>query len=145
MSVVRFHDRAYLHVGSRWFVWEPSWSLFRPVDGLAWNGTKFVLDDIAYCADITDRQYGFGTEAMYQLCSKLSEAWAEKVDDAPVVPTLSIGKNEWFFDRPLVLTPCAQRTKESWRAMNVFRRTFRVHRRARQAFTKRNLQKVNAS
>ena len=77
--ITRFHDRAYLHVASRWFVWEPAWSLFRPVDGLAWDGTKFVLDDAAYCADITDRQYGFGSEEMYQLCSKLSEAWADEV------------------------------------------------------------------
>jgi len=137
--IVRFHDRAYLHVGSRWFVWEPVWSLFRPVDGLAWDGTKFVLDDTAYCADITDRQYGFGSEAMYQVCTKLSETWADKVADAPVAKVLTIGKNEWFFDRPMVLTACASRTKESWRAMGLQRKSLRVLRRSpRKTFTKRN-------
>lgn len=137
--ITRFHDRAYLHVGSRWFIWEPVWSLFRPVDGLAWNGTKFVLDDAAYCADITDRQYGFGSEEMYQVCTKLSETWADKVPDAPVAKVLSIGKNEWFFDRPMVLTPCASRTKDSWRAMGLQRKSLRVLRRApRKTFTKRN-------
>jgi hypothetical protein len=133
----RFHDRAYLHVASRWFVWEPAWSLFRPVDALAWDGTKFVLDDAAYCADITDRQYGFGSEEMYQLCSKLSEAWADKVPDAPVAKVLTIGKAEWFFDRPMSLTPCAPRTKESWRATGLQRRSLRVFRSPRKTFTKR--------
>jgi hypothetical protein len=137
--IVRFHDRAYLHIGSRWFVWEPVWSLFRPVDGLAWNGATFVLDDTAYCADITDRQYGFGSEEMYQVCTKLSETWADKVADAPVAKVLTIGKNEWFFDRPMVLTSCAPRTKESWRAMGLQRKSLRVLRRSpRKTFTKRN-------
>jgi hypothetical protein len=136
MSVARFHDRAYLHIGSRWFVWEPAWSMFRPVDGLAWNGTAFVLDDSEYCSDMTDRQYGFGTEAMYQVCLKLTETWAGKVEDAPVAKVLSIGTNEWFYDRPMVLTPCAPRTKESWKAMGLSRRTLRRH--PRKTFTKRN-------
>ena len=133
----RFHDRAYLHVVSRWFVWEPAWSLFRPVDGLAWDGTKFVLDDAAYCADITDRQYGFGSEEMYQVCSQLSETWADKVPDAPVANVLNIGKAEWFFDRPMVITPCAPRTKESWRATGLQRRSLRVFKSPRKTFTKR--------
>lgn len=135
----RFHDRAYLHIGSRWFVWEPAWSMFRPVDGLAWNGTAFVLDDSAYCSDITDRQYGYGSEEIYQTCMKLTETWGDKVANAPVSKVLSIGQNEWFFDRPMVLTPCAPRTKESWKAMGLARRSLRVLRRIpRKTFTKRN-------
>ena len=145
MSVVRFHDRAYLHVGSRWFIWEPSWSLFRPIDGLAWDGSTFTLDDSAYCSDITDRQYGFGTEEMYQLCLKVSEKWADKVVDAPIVNVLSIGKHEWFFDRPLTLTPCAPRTKDSWKALGLARKTHRSFRVLRKTFTKRTLVKSNAS
>jgi len=133
----RFHDRAYLHVASRWFVWEPAWSLFRPVDGLAWDGTKFVLDDGAYCADITDRQYGFGSEEMYQMCSKLSEVWADKVPDAPVAKVLTIGKAEWFFDRPMVITPCAPRTKESWKATALHPSSPRVIRPPHNTPTKR--------
>jgi hypothetical protein len=85
---------------------------------------------------MTDRQYGFGTEAMYQVCLKLTETWGDKVDDAPVAKVLSIGTNEWFFDRPMVLTPCAPRTKESWKAMGLSRRTLRRH--PRKTFTKRN-------
>ena len=136
VTIHRFHDRAYLHIGSRWFVWEPVWSMFRPVDGLAWNGTTFVLDDSAYCSDITDRQYGYGTEEMYQVCLKLTETWESKVEDAPIRKVLSFGTNEWFFDRPMVLTPCAPRTKESWKAMGLARRTLRAH--PRKTFTKRN-------
>lgn len=143
--IVSFHDRAYLHVGSRWFVWEPAWSLFRPVDGLAWNGTKFVLDDSAYCSDITDRQYGFGSEQMYQTCAKLTDVWGPKVQDAPIAKSLSIGKNEWFFDRPMVLTPCAARTKDSWRAMGLQRKSLRVFKSLRKTFTKRNQVYHNAS
>ena len=133
-----FHDRAYLHIGSRWFVWEPAWRSFRPIDGLAWNGVEFVLDDAAYCSDITDRQYGYGTDDMYQTCAKLTEAWADKIESAPIAKVLTIGKNEWFFDRPMVLTPCAPRTKESWRAMRLQRRSLRVFRAPRKTFTKRN-------
>jgi hypothetical protein len=74
---------------------------------------------------------------MYQMCSKLSEVWADKVPDAPVVKVLTIGKNEWFFDRPMALTPCAPRSKDSWRATGLQRKSLRVFKSPRKTFTKR--------
>lgn len=136
--LVRFHDTVYLHIKSRWFVWESAWSMFRPIDGLAWDGAKYIMNDTAYCSDPTSKYYGFGSEPMYTLCYHLTHEYSEKVADAPTVPSLTIGPSTWFFDRTMSLTPCAPTDKSSWRrAINGKRKTLRVL--TRKTFTKRNL------
>lgn len=133
--MIRYGDRVFLHEKSRWYVWEPSWKLYRPIDGLRWTGTELRLDDTAYITDPMDDLYGFGTERMYNTCFNLSQNFAD-VENAKAVPHLTIGTPEWFCDRPVCLTPCAPRDIESWRRMKLHRRTMRKH--MRKTFTKRN-------
>jgi hypothetical protein len=134
--MIRYADRVFLHQQSRWFIWEPSWKLYRPIDGLRWTGTELRLEDHAYCKDPLDDLYGFGTDRMYTLCFNLSQNFAD-VENAKALPFLTIGTPEWFRDRPLALTPCAPRTVESWKRMNLKRRTVRSC--LRKTFTKRNM------
>lgn len=114
-------------LGRRWVVWDPYW---RPIDGIEWTGTEWRLQDRAYCADPTSHLYAYGTTAMKEACEQLPEPGDEICKDW-------IGTPEWFFDRPVVLSPCAPRTLDSWRRMGVKRRTFKV-RVGRKTFTKRS-------
>jgi hypothetical protein len=103
-------------VNGRWVAWDPYW---RPIDAIEWTGTEWILKDETYSKDPTD-----------YMCETLSDP-----TDADVCPDW-IGTPEWFFDRPVVLSPCAPRTLESWKRMGLRRRTFRV-RSGRKTFTKR--------
>jgi len=133
--MIRYGDRVFLHEGSRWYLWESSWKMYRPIDGLRWTGTDLKLDDRAYCTDPMDDLYGFGTHRMYNHCFNLSQSFGD-IENAKPVPFLTIGTPEWFRDRPIALTPCAPRDIESWKRMNLRRKTVRRH--ARKTFTKRN-------
>jgi hypothetical protein len=110
-----FHDRLLLEYKKWWFVWEEAWDAFRPINGIAWNGTAFVLDDAEYCSDPLNPMYGYRTQTMKDLCDLLGDL---KVDDVrtelitPPLPSL-----EWFYDRRVPLTPCAPRDHESWKRM----------------------------
>ncbi len=132
--MIRYGDRVFLHEGSRWYVWESSWSMYRPIDGLRWDGTTLRLDDRAYCKDLTDPLYGYGDERTHTRCFNLSQNFAD-VENAKPVPFLSVGTPEWFRDRPVALTPWAPGYAESWKRMNLKRRTVRGH--PRKTFTKR--------
>lgn len=109
--------------------------MYRPIDGLRWTGTDLKLDDRAYCTDPMDDLYGFGTHRMYNHCFNLSQSFGD-IENAKPVPFLTIGTPEWFRDRPIALTPCAPRDIESWKRMNLRRKTVRRH--VRKTFTKRN-------
>jgi hypothetical protein len=114
MSLFEFQDRVYLHYKQYWFVWEPAWESFRPIDGVRWNGTTFVIDDITYCKDPLDEFYGYGTAQMKQVCSLLRPRY----DEIPKrVYSLDTGNSEWFRDRFVAITPCAPRDKDSWKRM----------------------------
>jgi hypothetical protein len=114
-------------VGRVWVAWDPYW---RPITGLEWTGTSWHLNDGEYCIDLTDPEYAFGSAAMKTMCEQLSEPTDEDICKD------WIGTPEWFFDRPVVLNPCAPRTLDSWRRLGVRRRTFKV-RLNRKTFTKR--------
>lgn len=131
----RLGDRVFLHEGSRWYLWESSWGLYRPINGLRWDGFKLKLDDIEFCKDPTDELYGYGTDRMYTVCFNLSQNFPN-IEEAEPVPFLTIGTEEWFHDRPLALTVCAPRDTLSWKRTNLQRRTLRKH--PRKTFTKRN-------
>lgn len=109
-----FNDLLLLDHRGWWFVWETAWDSFRPIDGLAWDGTRFVLDDRRYCADPTDPLYGYGSDVMKDLCELLGDARHDLPVEADWVP---LGTPEWFVDRPAVLTPCAPRDRVSWKRM----------------------------
>lgn len=114
MSVVEFQGRQYLQYKQYWFVWEPAWESFRPIDGVFWNGTTFDIEDVKYCTDPTDELYGYGSQQMKQVCSLLRD----KYSLAPKrVASLNTGNSEWFRDRLVAIRPCAPRDKESWKRM----------------------------
>jgi hypothetical protein len=126
----------FLHEGSRWYVWEAPWGMYRPIDALEWDGSHLRLNDRAYCIDPTDEYYGFGNERTYSQCFNLSQEFSD-IENAKPVPFLTIGRQEWIRDRPVAVTQCAPRDLESWKRMNLKRRTIRNH--PRKTFTKRNI------
>jgi hypothetical protein len=85
--------------------------------------------------DPTDQMYGYGDERTYNKCFHLTQEFSD-IDDAKPIPFLSVGTPEWFRDRPVALTVCAPRDVDSWKRMNLKRRTVRRH--PRKTFTKRN-------
>ena len=112
-----FRDRLVLEYKQWWFVWEESWESFRPINGIAWDGTTFRINDREYCSNPFDPLYGYGSERMKELCDVLGDI---RVDEPPVeVDTLltAPASMEWFYDRRGALTPCAPRTRESWKRM----------------------------
>lgn len=108
-----FQDRIFLEHRKWWFVWEPAWENFRPIEDVVWTGTTFHIKDDIYCADPTSPLYGYKTPQMLQVCELLQD----KSTETPVkVSTLPIG-TEWFRDRFVSLSPCASRDPRSWKRM----------------------------
>jgi hypothetical protein len=115
MSVVEFGDHTFLEFKTYWFVWEPSWDKWRPIQGFEWNGTSFVIDDGAYCNDPLDPYYGFGSPQMMKLCELLEFKRKEgqpKEVDSPV-----IGERTWVRDRYVAVTACAPTDLASWKRL----------------------------
>ena len=139
MSLVSFQGNVYLQRSTHWFVWESAWSMFRPIDALQWDGTRFVTDDKAYCADPTDELFGFGSEKMKEACSILTEAYDGKRSEAAAVSSLCIGEGTWLRDRQVSLTPCAPRDVPSWKRLCGGRSATCKQHLARQRFTKRTM------
>ena len=110
-----FRDRLILEYKNWWFVWEEAWDAFRPIDGIRWDGARFVLDDRTYCTDPSDPLYGYASQNMKDFCDLLSDHRSE--DTPKEVRTLESANPEWFFDRRVTLTPCAPRTHASWKRM----------------------------
>ena len=135
--LARFQDQVFLQEG-RWFVWDSSLSLFRPIDGFAWNGTAWVLDDRAYRTDPLDKAYCFGSGEMLAHCVELTKRHESAVETAPKATWLSIGNPVWFRDRLVNLTHAAPHDLISWkRLVKGHARTCK--RRSSKKFTKRNL------
>ena len=135
--LVRFHNRVFLQEG-QWFLWDTSLGLFRPIDNYAWDGTKYVVDDIAYRKDPLAKTYCFGSTEMLAKCVELSKKYESKIETAPVPTFLSLGTLEWFRDRPVNFTHAAPKDAGSWkRLVNGNRRTCK--RRSSKRFTKRTI------
>jgi len=137
MSLSRYGDSVFLKYKQNYFVWEPAWEGFRPVDAVQWTGTSFQIDDKEYTKDITDPLYGYGSESMKKVCTVLTETYGPSVSSSPQIDTPEIGPLTWFRDRHVSLTPCAPTDVSSWkRLVRQRRRTCR--RGPRNKFTKRN-------
>ena len=139
--LIRSQDKVFLNIGSsKWFVWEPSWDRYRPIDGMKWDGTRFILDDAAYCTDPSSDLYGYGGNAeLSDFCSTLGERY-DATKAVPVSGSIAIGSSlEWFRDRPMALTLCAPRDAASWKRMLCGSRARTCKRKTRTRFTKRNL------
>lgn len=108
-----FRDKTFLEYKRYWFVWEPAWEAFRPIEGVSWDGTTFQIKDDMYCADPTSSVYGYGSPEMAQLCELLKDRYD---NTATKVSTLPIG-TEWFRDRFVEMTVCAPRDAKSWKRM----------------------------
>lgn len=117
MSLFQFQDLVLLQYKTLWFLWEPAWETFRPIDGLRWNGTAFVLDDKKYTAEILSETYGFGSPIMRKLCEELATKFGSNISKAQRVATPQVGETEWFRDRFVSFTPCAPKDKASWKRM----------------------------
>jgi hypothetical protein len=113
MSVLKVGEAVYLDLKSTWFVWESAWDCYRPVTSVAWDGTRVVTDDRAYCADPTDPLYGYGSVKMQELCTLLSTRYPPSMARPSSLP--AIGQPTWLYDRFVCLTPCAPRDKASWK------------------------------
>lgn len=137
MSLSQYGDSVFLNYKQNYFLWEPAWEGFRPVDAVQWTGTSFQIDDSAYTQDITDPLYGYGSESLKKVCDVLTETYGPSVPSAPVIETPEIGPLTWFRDRHVSLTPCTPIDLPSWKRL--VRRGRRTCRRGpRNKFTKRN-------
>lgn len=117
MSLFKFQDYVYLEYKKNWFLWEPAWERFRPIRGIQWNGTHFVVEDTEFCKDPLDVLYGYGSSQMKQICDAFTEKYASQISNAKTVHSPETGNVEWFYDRRVLLTPCCPRTKECWKRM----------------------------
>lgn len=113
MSLVKVGDSVLLRLKTAWFLWEPAWESWRPIDALAWNGEHIELQDRTYCADPLDPLYGYGSAKMQELCRILTDVYP--ASEAKPGPLPAVGPQEWFYDRFLSLTRCAPRDKASWK------------------------------
>jgi hypothetical protein len=108
---MEFQGRKYYRYKKYWFVWEPAWDSFRPIDGVVWNGTSYVIDDSSYCQDPMSEYYGYGSPQMKQVCELLNPTEFKRVYG------IDTGNGEWFRDRFVPMTHYAPRDKQSWKRM----------------------------
>ena len=108
-----FQDKVYLEHRKWWFVWEPAWESFRPIEDVVWTGDSFQIKDDLYCSDPTTTLYGYGSAQMLQLCELLQD----KYTDTPVKVSSLPNGTEWFRDRFVAFKPCAPRDIKSWKRM----------------------------
>ncbi len=120
------NDQLVLEHKGWWFLWENAWDSFRPINGVKWDGNRFIYDDQEYCSDPTDPLYGYGSQVMKDLCDLLADSRHEIPEETD---SLRTGQLEWFYDRPMSLTACAPRDMASWKRMSKgVHRTCRRHR-----------------
>jgi hypothetical protein len=141
MELIKFKGTIYGKVKTQFFVWEPSWESFRPIEKIAWNGKAIVAVDGIYKDDIFDPFYGYGSAEMKHLCKVLTENTDLGVSESDTMPWIA---GEWWRDRQCSFAnECTSRTPASWnryiKYMNSKSKTLRNHRETRA--TKRLLPK----
>jgi hypothetical protein len=118
----RFQDRVFLQRDAQWYVWEPTWDSMRPIDGFAWTGRRYEIQDTSFTTDPFSETFGYGS--LKQTAHALSDECLDHVESAPAVPFACIGTPVWAGDRFLVTT-----APDTWRAhhaaFNLRRRTLR--------------------
>lgn len=117
MSLYHHHSRIFLNYKTSWFIWEEEWDSFRPITSFSWTGSKFFLDDRAYCSDPSDEFYGYGNSQMKQACDLLTQKYKSKFIDIQDLNNIGIGPSQWFYDRNISLTPCAPKDISSWKRL----------------------------
>ena len=134
----RFKERVFLKKGE-WFVWEPSWDMFRPISAFSWDGKSYVIDDSQYTKDPFSDLFGFGTPEMKDICIKLTDDNLQNIENAPHVVEACIGTPIWARDRFVVMEPESIPTwRTHLRSIGCRARTCRSQPRGKK-FTKRTL------
>ena len=118
MSLHKYQNLTLLDYKSNWFLWEAAWHGFRPITAIAWDGTKFFLDDRMYCADPSDPLYGYGSVQMKQICDLLTQKYESSLGSANPMKSPAVGPVEWFHDRFISFTPCAPKDTSSWKRLS---------------------------
>jgi len=129
MELCRFKGNLYGKIKTQFFVWESEWDLFRPVERIAWDGSKIVVVDHRYKKDIFDPYYGFGSAEMKAACKKLTDITELGIPESDSLPWLD---KEWFRDRKCTFAyACTPKTSASWlkyvKYQNSKPRTLRAH------------------
>ena len=95
--LIRFRGRIFGRDGHQWYVWEPRWDSMRPIDGYAWDGTRYILQDTRYLGDLFEENFGFGEHV--QKCAELTGKWADQLDSVPESKDAVIGNAPvWWKD-----------------------------------------------
>jgi hypothetical protein len=135
MDLRIFHDRIYGRHSNQLFVFEPAWDTFRPIDHVAWDGTRYTILDETFKRDLFDPNYGYGTLEMKALCRQLInetelDTATELKDIVEFWKWYGETKLKWWKDRPcLFASPCVSREQDGWKSylhyMNVRAKTLR--------------------
>ena len=119
MEVCEFHGHVIGKFKNQLFVFEFSWDNVRPIDCVAWNGSKFVIVD-KFKQNLFDPYYGFGSPEIKQLCNKLfneTEFDERQVFTNPTEFWKWCGsKTVWFRDRECLFTNSSNaHSVDSWK------------------------------
>ena len=135
--LAKFQDRIFLK-NDRWYIWDSSLGLFRPIDNFSWNGSTWVVDDVAYRKDPMEKTYCFGSAEMLLKCMQLSKKYEPILETVKTATYLDIGSPKWFRDRPVNFTHAAPQDVASWKQL-VKGRARTCKRRSTNKFTKRTI------
>jgi hypothetical protein len=128
MDLIKFKGILYGKLDNQFFIWDSSWETFRPVEKIAWNGSKVIVIDSKYKSDIFDPYYGFGSREMNLKCLNLSQTTDLEIPENTDIKWLT---EEWWRDRRCNFSPCAEKDVTSWRRYlkytNAKHRTIRIH------------------
>jgi len=133
MELCKFKGTVYGKIAKQFFIFESEWDSFRPVERIAWDGTKIIIVDQVYKKDIFHSSYGFGSPEMKAACKKLTEITELGIPESESLPWLD---TEWFRDRKCTFAyDCTPRTPDSWaryiRYQNSKPRTLRKYHHSR--------------
>ena len=118
MEVCEFYGEVYGKLRNQLFVFEFSWDNVRPIEYVAWDGSKFVIVD-KFKKNLFDPYYGFGSREMKVLCNKLfneTEFEPRQVFTNPTDFWKWCGhKTTWFRDRDCLLSSSSAHSVDSWK------------------------------
>lgn len=99
----RFGGHIFKKVDTQWFVWEPHWDSFRPIDGFGWNGTTYEVMDNTYTTDPFSETFGYGTVELQKLSQEITDRHIDEIESTPEVSFALVGTPTWVRDRWVVL------------------------------------------
>lgn len=151
MELCEFHSQIYGKYQNQLFIFEPTWDSFRPIEKVGWNGHQYIAVDTKYKQDLFDKNYGYGSLEMKELCSRIirdTDLETAKLITDPLLFWKWCGESEakWWYDRACVFSsPCIPRDTNEWKKylyyLNVKSKTLRraVHSRMTKRLLPRNI------